>query len=85
MSLRSRLETERNSLIMRTKRWAFLGAKVALLLPLLFCEPLLIAAAGGSPTYESALNLFVTLGANLFAAFWVVADRVSVALIASVG
>lgn len=75
VSLRTRLETERVSLIMRTKGWTFLGAKVALLLPLLFCEPLLIAAAGGLPSSGSALDFFITLGTYLFAAFWVVDDQ----------
>ncbi|MGH9607032.1 MAG: hypothetical protein ACRD3N_15195 [Terracidiphilus sp.] len=73
--LRSGLKTERISLIGRTKGWAFLGAKVALLLPLLFCEPLLIAAAAGLPSSGSALDLFITVGLYLFAAFWVVEDQ----------
>jgi hypothetical protein len=75
VSLRSRLETEHVSLIIRTKGWTFLGAKVALLLPLLFCEPLLIAAAAGLPSSGSALDFFITLGVYLFAAFWIVDDQ----------
>ena len=75
VSLRSALETERNSLIMRTRGWAFLSAKFALLLPLLFCEPFLIAAAVGLPTSGSPLDFFITLGTYLFAAFWVFDDQ----------
>lgn len=75
VSLRSRLETERKSLTMRTKGWAFLGGKVALLLPLLFCEPFLIAAAAGLPSSGSPIDFFITLGTYLFAAFWVVDDQ----------
>lgn len=75
--LRTGLVTERLSLKMRTKGLLFLCAKVALLLPLLYCGPLLLAHLVASGTHDSgyALQSFSTCGASLLAVWWVINDQ----------
>jgi hypothetical protein len=77
ISLRTALRTERLSIRMRTRGWIFLGAKMTLLLALLFCGPLLIAHALAAGSLESAYTLqtFITLIASPLAAFWIVNDQ----------
>lgn len=75
VSLRTGLKTERVSSAMRAKGWAFLAAKIVLLLPVLFCEPLLVAAIFGLPVSGSVLDFCITFGVYLFAALWVINDQ----------
>ena len=75
VALRTGMRTEWVSLKMRTRGWIFLGCKIALLLPVLFCGPLVVSAAlPGSHSVEP-MQVFSTLGMCLFAGFWVVDDQ----------
>jgi hypothetical protein len=75
--LRSRLRTERLSVSMRSRGWIFLVAKIALLLPMLFCGPLLIAHAAVASSRDARYDLqtLVTVCACLMAVFWIVDDQ----------
>lgn len=74
--LQSGLVTERLSLRMRTRGWFFLIAKVALLLPLLYCGPLLIAyVLAGAPGSEHTIQTFATMAGSLASAWWVLEDQ----------
>ena len=74
--LRAGLSTERLSPTMRTKGWTFVGAKITLLLPLLFCGPVVLGQAlAGSRAFGNVLQTFATIGGALFAAFWVIDDQ----------
>lgn len=75
--LRAGLRTERLSPTMRTRGWIFVGAKTTLLLPLLYCWPVVLGQvlAAGSRASGNALQTFATIGGTLFAAFWVVDDQ----------
>jgi hypothetical protein len=77
VSLRTGLKTERLSVRMRSRGWIFLGAKIALLLPVLYCGPLPIAHAFGTGPRDSRYDLqaFVTICACLLAVFWIVDDQ----------
>ena len=77
VSLRTGLKTERLSVKMRSRGWIFLGAKIALLLPVLYCGPLPIAHAFGTGPHDSRYDLqaIVTVCACLLAAFWIVDDQ----------
>ena len=77
ISLRTGLVTEQISLKMRTRGWLFLCAKIALVLPLLYCGPLLVAHLLTSGMHDSAyaLQSFTTCGASLVAVFWVIDDQ----------
>lgn len=77
ISVRSGLITERLSFRMRTRGWLFLGAKIVLLLPLLYCGPLVVAQAAATNSCNSgyALQIIATIGSALLAAFWVVDDQ----------
>jgi hypothetical protein len=74
--LRTRLRTERISFRMRARGWLFLLAKGVLVLPLLFCGPLLLGhfAAGGAGA-EYAVQIFSTCGGALLAAVWIADDQ----------
>jgi hypothetical protein len=76
ISLRNGLVTERLSLRMRTRGWFFLFAKIALLLPLLYCGPLLIAylLSGGSASAHT-IQTFFTISAALLSAWWCLEDQ----------
>lgn len=71
------LRTEKLSLRMRSRGWTFLGAKIALLLPILYCMPLLIAHAAMATSRDSRYELqtIVTVCACLLAAFWIIDDQ----------
>lgn len=75
--LRTRLRTERLSIGMRSRGWIFLGAKIALLLPMLYCGPLPIAHAFGTGPRDSRYDLqaIATVCACLLAVFWIVDDQ----------
>ncbi len=75
--LRTALRTERLSVRLRSRGWVFLGAKIVLLLPVLYCGPLLIAHAFAAGSLDSRYDLqtFLTLGASPLAAFWIVDDQ----------
>ena len=77
ISVRTGLRTERLSIRMRSRGWIFLGVKIALLLPILYCGPLLIAHAFAAGSLDSRYDLqtFVTLAASPLAAFWIVDDQ----------
>jgi len=71
------LRAEKLSLRMRTKGWMFLGAKIALLLPILYCGPLLIAHAAVATSRGSRheLQTLITVCACLLAALWIIDDQ----------
>jgi hypothetical protein len=75
--LRTRLRTERLSVSMRNRGWTFLGAKIVLLLPMLYCGPLLIAHAAVATSRDSRYDLqtLITVCACLLAVFWIVDDQ----------
>ncbi len=77
VSLPTGLKTERLSVRMRRRGWIFLGAKIALLLPMLYCGPLLIAHAAVASSRDSRhdLQTLVTVCACLLAVFWIVDDQ----------
>ena len=77
ISLRTGLKTEWLSIKMRSRGWILLGAKVALLLVVLYCGPLLIAHAFGSDSRDARhdLQTIVTVCACPLAAFWIVDDQ----------
>lgn len=76
ISLQTGLVTERLSLSMRTRGWFFLGAKIALLLPMLYCGPLLLACAlGGAAGSEHTIQIFATMGAALASSWWLLEDQ----------
>lgn len=76
ISLHTGLVTERLSLRMRTRGWFFLIAKLALLLPLLYCGPLVIAyALAGASGSEHSIQTFATMGGALVSAWWVLEDQ----------
>lgn len=76
ISLQAGLVTERLSFRMRARGWFFLIAKISLLLPLLFCGPLLIASLlAGGPASEHAIQTFTTIGGALIAAWWLLEDQ----------
>lgn len=74
--LRTRLGTERVSFAVRVRGWLFLLAKGVLVLPLLFCGPLLLAhlAAGGTGS-DYAVQFFSTWGGAVVSALWIVDDQ----------
>ena len=55
----------------------FLGAKITLLLPILYCGPLLIAhaAVAGSCDSRHEVQTLITVCACLLAAFWIIDDQ----------
>ncbi|HKR26760.1 MAG TPA: hypothetical protein VJS11_04870 [Acidobacteriaceae bacterium] len=76
ISLQAGLVTERLSLKMRTRGWFFLVGKIALLLPLLYCGPLLIAhALASAPGSEQTIQTFTTIAATLASAWWLLEDQ----------
>lgn len=77
ISLRTGLKTEWLSIRMRSRGWIFLGAKVTLLLAVLYCGPLLIAHAFGADSRDAQhdLQTIVTVCACPLAAFWIVDDQ----------
>ena len=77
VSLRSGLRTERLSPRMRLRSGLFLGAKILLLLPVLYCLPLLLGQTvfGISPDSGHVVQVFATLVMARFAAFWAVRDQ----------
>jgi hypothetical protein len=77
ISLRTGLVTEHLSLKMRTRGWLFVCAKTGLLLPLLYCGPLLVTHLLATGMHDSgyAIQSFITCGASLLAAFWVIDDQ----------
>lgn len=76
LSLQAGLVTERLSLRMRTRGWFFLVAKVALLLPLLYCGPLLMAnALASAPGSEQMIQTFATIAGALLSAWWLLEDQ----------
>ena len=74
--LRAGLRTERLSPTMRTRGWIFVGAKITLLLSLLYCGPVVLGQVLASSRGSSnVLQTFATIGGSLFAAFWVIHDQ----------
>lgn len=77
VSLRSALRTERLSSHMRFRSGLFLGAKIALLLPALYCLPIVLGhiVAGDSIDSAYAVQVFSTLIAAPLSALWIVRDQ----------
>lgn len=76
ISLQAGLVTERLSMRMRTRGWLFLVAKIALLLPLLYCGPLLIAnVLASAPGSEQLIQTFATIAGALLSAWWLLEDQ----------
>lgn len=75
VSLRTGLSAESVSLKMRARGWIFFGAKIALILPILYCEPLIVNAELPGLSSVQPLQTLVTLGVYLFAGFWAIDDQ----------